>query len=222
MGAYKFKGFVPWDDDIDVVMPRSDYEIFIKLATKINNGLSVHTYKNDKNLVLNYCKYRMDGTIYKEKINSHLDMNHGLFIDIFPLDDINLNSYHKQAKMINIFFKIRWYMLGYVKKNVFCSIIFSLFSNKFLVKILDKLIRFNNNKGFDFVYEICNYNSKFKPIPKKWFEDLIDLEYEGIFVKAFSHYIEYLQERFDDINSIPPVEKRKPSHQIIEVKLKWI
>ena len=50
MGAYKFKGFVPWDDDIDVVMPRSDYEIFIKLATKINNGLSVHTYKNDKNL----------------------------------------------------------------------------------------------------------------------------------------------------------------------------
>ena len=220
MGAYKFKGFVPWDDDIDVVMPRADYEKFLVVASKIKNGFSVHTYKNNKYHILNYCKYRMDGTIYKEKLNQHLDMNHGLFIDIFPLDEVNLDKYQSQARLISFFYKIRWYKLGYRKKNLLFSLIFSLLPNRLLVKIIDKIIKSQNDKGNAYLYEICNYNPKFKPIPKEWFDDLVDIEYEGILVKAVSKYQEYLNARFSDLSSLPPENERVPSHQIVEVKLR--
>lgn len=220
MGAYKFKGFVPWDDDIDVVMPRADYERFLKIASNIRNGFSVHTYKNDRLHILNYCKYRMDGTVYKERINQHLNMNHGLFIDIFPLDEVNLNTYQKQVRIINILFRIRWYKLGYRKKNLLYSVVFSLLPNRLLVSVMDKIIKSQNGKNNKHLYEICNANPKFKPIPKEWFDDLVDIEYEGILVKAVSKYQEYLNARFSNLNSLPPENERVPSHQIVEVKLR--
>ena len=89
IGAYFWGKFLPWDDDVDVGMPRSDYERFAKIAQEeMGEDYFLQTPHTDPHVPFFFMKVRMNGTEFNENTFQHIKMHQGIYVDIFPFDKI--------------------------------------------------------------------------------------------------------------------------------------
>ncbi|WP_293845701.1 LicD family protein [uncultured Parolsenella sp.] len=87
LGAMRHEGFIPWDDDIDIGMLRSDYDRFCELAPEeLPEGFSLHTSDNTGGYAAMFAKVYKDGTRFENQEGRDAGSSMGIFVDIFPYD----------------------------------------------------------------------------------------------------------------------------------------